>query len=225
MMAGVLPNDDQPLQTLPFRLPQTNFPERNLHASAKTPDAHSCAAYLPRAACRFSVRGNAAADTPAAASYAGGNGHRVQNPFQISTLAELRLFMNSSGLFPNNAYYKHTATIDAADTSTWMVDGLPGWKPVEVSSLDAFDGQNFEIQNLFVNRPLEDGSRFLQRDRDYLLSGVEERPGSSAGRSRDTTTSEGLIGFSGLVQWSYTNSHSTATINGTQASGVWSGTR
>ena len=67
----------------------------------------------------FALAGNAAADTPAAGSYAGGNG-TVGDPFQISNLAELRKFMESSGAFPQQSNYKLTANIDASDTNTWL---------------------------------------------------------------------------------------------------------
>jgi len=90
--------------------------------------------------------GSAAADIPAASSFAGGNGSSA-NPFLISTLAELRLFMQG-GPFPgalsnNENYFKQTANIDADDTSTWL--GGLGWQPVAWTPLNSFDGQNFEI--------------------------------------------------------------------------------
>ena len=49
----------------------------------------------------FLTAGNVAADIPAAGSFAGGNGTQG-SPWQISNLAELRLFMEDSspGYFP-----------------------------------------------------------------------------------------------------------------------------
>ncbi len=101
---------------------------------------------------------NAAADTPAAGSFAGGNGTQA-DPFQISNLAELRRFMESAPIFPNNSWYKLTANIDASDTSTWL--GGLGWLPVDATLLDGFDPAGFEIQNLFINRPTTDNVGFF----------------------------------------------------------------
>lgn len=89
------------------------------------------------------ISGTAAADTPAAADYAGGTG-TAADPFQISNLAELRKFMESSGAFPQQANYKLIANINAADTSTWLSGA--GWQPVDATLMDTFDGNNFEIR-------------------------------------------------------------------------------
>src|SRR5262245_54506506 len=93
------------------------------------------------------LAGNVAADTPAAPNYAGGDGSQ-NNPFQIATLAQLRKFMESPpfGGGGNGSYFILTATIDAADTSTWL--GGLGWQPVGITGLQSFDGQGYQIQNL-----------------------------------------------------------------------------
>ena len=155
--------------------------------------------------------GSAAADTPAAPNYAGGNGTEA-NPFQISTLAELRLFMETpaGGFFPPNAYYRLTATIDAADTSTWLSGA--GWQPVDATLMDGFDGQNFEIQNLYVNRPAEDGVGLFKLAGGICCKDVKNIRivgGQITGRDR-------VGGLSGSADSAATisNIHSTATIAG-----------
>src|SRR4051812_8491929 len=50
----------------------------------------------------FLLAGNAAADTPAAPTYAGGNGTQA-SPFQIANLAQLRKFMES-GIFGGGGF-------------------------------------------------------------------------------------------------------------------------
>ncbi|MBK7471650.1 MAG: Ig-like domain repeat protein [Betaproteobacteria bacterium] len=159
----------------------------------------------------FLLAGNVAADTPAAPSFAGGNGTQA-NPFQISTLAELRLFMETPvlGFFPNNAYYLLTATIDAADTSTWLAGA--GWQPVDATLMDGFDGQNFEIQNLYVNRPAEDGVGLFKLAGGICCKEVKNiriAGGQITGRDQ-------VGGLSGSADAAATisNNHSTATIAG-----------
>ena len=159
--------------------------------------------------------GSAGADTPAASSFDGGNGSQA-NPFQISTLAELRLFMQG-GPFPgalsnNQNYFKLTANIDAADTSTWL--GGLGWQPVAWTPLNSFDGQNFEIQNLTINRPTQDNVGFISTLGgsccDQVLQNIKLVGGTIAGR--DSTG--GIIGQSGQFMMPMTNLSSTAAISG-----------
>lgn len=160
------------------------------------------------------IAGNVVADTPAAGSYAGGNGTEG-DPFQISNLAELRKFMESSAAFPQHAWYKLTATIDAADTSTWL--GGLGWQPVSASAvqgtpLQGFDGQNFEIQNLYINRPAADNVGFFQDAGSccQVITNVRLIGGQITGRDSVGALVGAMVGPFAPI----TNSHSTVTING-----------
>jgi hypothetical protein len=68
-----------------------------------------------------------------------------------------------SGIFGgggNGTDFILTATIDAADTSTWLA-GL-GWQPVDATNLNSFDGNGFDIQNLTINRPATDTVGFFK---------------------------------------------------------------
>lgn len=152
--------------------------------------------------------GQAAADTPAAGSFAGGNGTQG-NPFQISNLAELRRFMESAPIFPNNAYYKLTANIDAADTATWF--GGPGWLPVDATLLDGFDPAGFEIQNLHINRPTTDNVGFFSNvnSTSLTLNNFKFVGGQITGQDYVGT----LIGRGGNAM-AISSSRSSATVSG-----------
>ena len=156
----------------------------------------------------FLIAGNVAADTPAAGSFAGGNGTQG-NPFQISNLAELRKFMESAPIFPNNSWYKLTANIEASDTATWF--GGPGWLPVDASLMDGFDPAGFEIQNLHINRPTTNNVGFFGKtDALFLtLDNFKFVGGQIAGQDYVGT----LIGFGGNAM-TISNSSSTATVSG-----------
>ena len=157
----------------------------------------------------FMIAGNVAADTPAAGSFAAGNGTQG-NPWRISNLAELRRFMEDSslGFFPKDSYYKLIANIDASDTATWF-SGL-GWLPVDASTMQGFDPAGFEIQNLRINRPTTDYVGFFGKfnSTNGPLANFKFVGGQIAGQDYVGT----LIGFGSPMTIS--NSSSTATVSG-----------
>ena len=157
----------------------------------------------------FLTAGNVAADIPAAGSFAGGNGTQG-SPWQISNLAELRLFMadSSPGYFPKNSYYRLTANIDASDTVTWF-SGL-GWLPVDASTMQGFDPAGFEIQNLRINRPTTDYVGFFGKfnSGNGPLANFKFVGGQIAGQDYVGT----LMGSGNPLTIS--NSSSTATVSG-----------
>jgi len=169
----------------------------------------------------FLFAGNVAADTPAAGSFAGGNGTQG-NPFQISNLAELRRFMESAPIFPNNSWYKLTANIDASDTDTWFggVAGSPGWLPVDASLMDGFDPAGFEIQNLHINRPTTNNVGFFGTTNALFLTLDKFKfvGGQITGQDYVGT----LIGLGGNAM-TISNSHSTATVSGRSTVGGLAG--
>lgn len=160
----------------------------------------------------FLFAGNVAADTPAAGSFAGGNGTQG-DPFQISSLAELRRFMESAPIFPNNSWYRLTANIEASDTDTWFggVSGSPGWLPVDASLMDGFDPAGFEIQNLHINRPTTNNVGFFGTTNALFLTldNFKFVGGQITGQDYVGT----LIGLGGNAM-TISNSHSTATVSG-----------
>ena len=112
------------------------------------------------------------AETLTAVSYNGGTGTEA-DPFQINTLAQLRLLSESPDDW--DAYFIQTADIDASDTQTWNVgdhdndvttaDEAMGFSPIGDRSLvparqgvsfnGNYNGNGFLISGLYINRPKE----------------------------------------------------------------------
>ncbi len=158
----------------------------------------------------FLLAGNAFAETTAATQYAGGNGS-PGNPWQIATLAQLRLFMETApASWPDDANFILTASIDAADTATWLSNA--GWLPVDITFVDRFDGNGFNISNLHVNRPSTDNVGFFGQAGSACcqqLVNIKIVGGSIVGRDYVG----GLLGKSG-VYTTISTSSSTAQITG-----------
>lgn len=98
------------------------------------------------------------------------------NPYQIATLNNLYWLSDAANIaeWGNGKYFIQTADIDASTTSTW--DGGKGFLPignVDNNFRGQYDGQDFTITNLTINRPLE----------DYVgLFGVGSASGGTGGR-------------------------------------------
>lgn len=86
------------------------------------------------------------------------------SPYQIISLENLYWISEQSNLAEGNntfsgKYFEQTANIDASATSIW--DGGNGWKPIAHTSDVAkafqgiYDGKNFNILNLYINRQSE----------------------------------------------------------------------
>ncbi|TGC09423.1 GLUG motif-containing protein [Methanolobus halotolerans] len=74
------------------------------------------------------------------------------NPYEVSTICQLQA-MN----FDLSAHYILINDIDISDTKNW--NGGEGWEPIgDLSNKfnGTFDGQNYTITGLFINRPTED---------------------------------------------------------------------
>jgi hypothetical protein len=78
------------------------------------------------------------------------------SPYQIETLNNLYWITQNSTEW--SKYYEQTANIDATSTSTW--DGGAGFTPIGYDYDHPFtgnyDGQNYTISNLYINRPSTD---------------------------------------------------------------------
>ena len=72
------------------------------------------------------------------------------NPYEIETLNNLYWIAADNSRWSSN--YIQTANIDASETQTWF-DGK-GWLPIATSAtfFGAFNGQNYNIDNLYINR-------------------------------------------------------------------------
>ena len=90
-----------------------------------------------------------------AGTYSGGTG-TVNDPYQIATYADLLELSATSADWATGKYFIQTAHIDASASST--LNGGLGFLPI--GNLDykfqgLYNGQNFTISNLFMNRPTE----------------------------------------------------------------------
>ncbi len=73
------------------------------------------------------------------------------NPYQISSLENLYWISQNSSEW--NKYFIQIADIDASETSSWFSSA--GWIPIGNTTTNFtgnYDGQNFKIVNLFINR-------------------------------------------------------------------------
>ncbi|MFZ4591671.1 MAG: GLUG motif-containing protein [Ignavibacteria bacterium] len=76
------------------------------------------------------------------------------DPYLIATLSNLYWVTQNSSSWAYGKYFKQTANIDASATSFW--DSGAGLSPIgnSTTKFDAFyDGQNFTITGLYINRP------------------------------------------------------------------------
>lgn len=93
----------------------------------------------------------------AANNFSGGSGTQ-QDPWLIATAEDLNSIRNFLGATHADKYFKQTAAIDLGIAP--LNEGL-GWLPIGTSTANSFrgnyDGQNFPISNLFINRPTLDG--------------------------------------------------------------------
>jgi len=74
------------------------------------------------------------------------------NPYLINTLNDLKNLSEDSTLW--DKWFKQTADIDATDTKNW--NSGAGFSPIgtdESRFSGGYDGQNYTISNLYINRP------------------------------------------------------------------------
>ncbi len=74
------------------------------------------------------------------------------DPYLIASLPNLYWLHNQSG-GSTMYYYKQTADIDASETSSWC--GGKGWVPIGLTNkswIGNYDGQDYQISNLYINR-------------------------------------------------------------------------
>lgn len=89
------------------------------------------------------------------------------NPYLIATLENLYWITNNPDKWGEDLYYLQTANIDANATSTWFevteeINGedityFKGWLPIgsSLAFYGKYDGNDYTISNLYINRPLE----------------------------------------------------------------------
>ena len=78
------------------------------------------------------------------------------DPYQIATLDNLLWVSTNSGSWSSGTYFIQTANIDATDTQNW--NGGQGFSPIGNNPTffeGNYDGQNYGINGLYINRPTE----------------------------------------------------------------------
>lgn len=125
------------------------------------------------------------------------------DPYQISNLDNLKWFETDNDF--RDAWYIQTNDIDASETQFW--DDGKGFNPKYFEG--KYDGQNYTIENLYINRPEEDHvalfsstSRALIKNLiilDCMITGYKEVGG--------------IIGYSSSSTF-LTNCHVSGTISG-----------
>ncbi|MBN2778686.1 MAG: T9SS type A sorting domain-containing protein [Bacteroidales bacterium] len=107
-----------------------------------------------------------------------GNG-TFADPYEIETLENL--YWISANQANWNKYYIQVADIDASETSTWFSGA--GWLPIgDLQNawaypplspfMGKYDGQGYEISNLYINRPSTKGIGLFGSTRNSKISNV-----------------------------------------------------
>ncbi len=146
------------------------------------------------------------------------------DPYLIGSLPNLYWLHTQSGS-STMYYYKQTTDIDASATSSWC--GGKGWVPIGLTNkswIGNYDGQNFKISNLYINRTGTNGNYFG-------LFGLVSRNGKSCEFKNidianvSFTTSGSYVGalFGATLSDAYdvriTNCHSSGSISGKNITG------
>jgi hypothetical protein len=94
------------------------------------------------------------AETTTATGYAGGSG-TTDVPYQIATFVQFRLLSETTGDW--NKSFILITDIDADDTKNW--NSGSGFSPIgsyTTRFTGAFNGDGYEIRNLYIDRPSTD---------------------------------------------------------------------
>ncbi len=134
----------------------------------------------------------------------------TEDPIQICTLSDLNKIRDDL-----SANYQLMNNIDASSTNTW--NNGEGWEPIgdgDEYFTGTFDGQNFEISNLYINRT-----------NTYVgMFGWTSGPISNVGLTDvNITGSSGIGGISGRNHSTISNSNVSGNINGNNKIGGISG--
>jgi len=144
-------------------------------------------------------------------SFDGGDGS-TSTPYQISTCEQLQL-MNSN----LSAYYELTENVDCVSTTNW--NSSAGFNPIGSAGAQftgGFDGNNFDILNLYINRT---STSYVGL---FGLIGINASVGNVGLVDVNITGKNVVGGLVGLVngqdnninQGVITNSHTSGDVNG-----------
>ena len=151
---------------------------------------------------------NSNAQTATAPSGTGTSG----DPYLVATLDNLYWITQNSAEW--GKYYKQTANIDASSTNTWASGA--GWSPIGNGSTQftgAYDGDNYTISNIYINRGGTDYIGFFGyanvSDNAKLIQNIRLSGGSITG----STYCGALIGY--MNNTCVKNCHSSVNVTGT----------
>ncbi len=164
------------------------------------------------------------------------------NPYLINNITDLNVLSQKNIYWASGTYIEQTADIDASDTQNW--DGGAGFSPIGTSHSNTFEGNyngnNFVISSLYINRPSRNYVGFFGYNRNATITNVcledseingADRVGGLLGQVYESTISNShstgsVIGdtyVGGLVgcadRSTISNSYSSGTINGDSAVG------
>jgi len=131
------------------------------------------------------------------------------DPYQIATLNNLYWIAENSARW--DYAYIQTTNIDASATSGWFSGA--GWSPIGNVSpyfTGTYDGQNYTISNLYINRPSTDDIGLFG---DCFSGAIIENLGLTSTNITGNQYVGALIGY--FFQTTVTNCYSSGSVNGT----------
>ncbi len=137
------------------------------------------------------------------------------NPYLINNLNDLNILSSNSTYWGPDKYFLQTADIDASDTQNWN-DG-EGFYPIgnyDNRFTGSYDGQNYIIQNLYIDRP---NTSYIG-----LFGSTESAEISNLGILDEEITGHfhvgGLVGYA--IDSTINNSYATGTMTGYSVGGL-----
>ncbi len=134
------------------------------------------------------------------------------SPYEIETLNNLLWLSTNSTSW--SSHFIQTADIDATTTSSW--NGGEGFSPIGNGSLDftgTYDGDSYEIENLFIDRAANDQGLF-GRVNGATIQNLGVTDCSITGNTRVGAIASLCIGSSDIL-----NCYSTGSITGAATTG------
>jgi len=101
-----------------------------------------------------------------------------ENPFLINTFNGLEKVGDKQKGYALNAYYRLNANIDASRTKDINYNDEKGWRPISyydnsINFSGVFDGQNYEISNLYIKNPDCPNGLFSKTTGEAIIKNVK----------------------------------------------------
>ncbi len=132
------------------------------------------------------------------------------NPYLINDITDLYILSLKNIYWTSGTYIEQTADIDASDTQNW--NNGAGFSPIGVNDNNAFrgnyNGNNFVISSLYINRPSRDYVGLFGNNRNATITNVCLEDSEINGADRVG----GLLGH--VNESTISNSYSTGSVSG-----------